>query len=151
MSKIEISAGEVRSVIEQCDVAVAAADEVMRVGRGGSAAIMMLTIAGLRAGARAAANLMDGIAVGLEDEPEPTEAKSPARAPRASGEHRHKFGPDNVCVVAGCGKVKSPNGRKPAGEVAPPVDTRTRPLPLGDAAADRFTDGGQGSSGVVRR
>ena len=35
-----------------------------------------------------------------------------------------------------------------------PVDTRTMALPiplLGDAAADRFSDGGQGSSGVVRR
>lgn len=81
-------------------------------------------------------------------------AAAPARKP--SGDHRHKFGPDNICTVGDCRKVKSANGRKPAiatvGEMltGPPADTRTRPLPLGDAAADKFSDGGQGSS-MVRR
>lgn len=83
---------------------------------------------------------------------------APARA-KPRGEHRHKFGPDNICAVPGCGKAKSANGRKPAassgavtGEAF--VDTRTLPLPaarlVGDAAADGFADGGQGSSGVRR-
>jgi hypothetical protein len=69
-------------------------------------------------------------------------------------DHRHKFDAVGVCVT--CGKVKSKNGRKPGGVVAaeaPPVDTRTLPLPtapLGGAAADRFADGGLGSSGVRR-
>jgi hypothetical protein len=69
--------------------------------------------------------------------------------------HRHTFDADGICTK--CGKVKSANGRKPSGASAadaPPVDTRTLPLPaprpLGDNAADRFTDGGLGSSGVRR-
>ena len=98
-----------------------------------------------------------------------TPDEAPAEAPpshveakraREAGDHRHKFGPDNRCAVAGCGQVKSANGRKPAAPpegngIQIPPDTRTLPLPaarpLGDAAADRFVDGGQGSSGVVRR
>lgn len=75
---------------------------------------------------------------------------------RPGRDHRHKFGPDNICTVPACGKVKSANGRKPAAPAAdaPPVDTRTMALPippLGDAAADRFSGGSHGSSGVVRR
>lgn len=78
-----------------------------------------------------------------------------ARAPKAGGDHRHTFSAAGVC--AKCGKVKSANGRKPGGVVAaeaPPVDTRTLSLPvppMGDAAADRFSGGSHGSSGVVRR
>ena len=83
-----------------------------------------------------------------------------AKRSREAGDHRHKFDANGFCTT--CGKAKSANGRKPAGAPAleaPPADTRTTPLPipplpaarpLGDAAADRFADGGQGSS-MVRR
>jgi hypothetical protein len=64
--------------------------------------------------------------------------------------HRHKFGDDGRCTVVGCDKVRSKRGRPPAEPVLPP-DLRTAPLPLGDAAAERFAGGGLGSSGVVRR
>jgi hypothetical protein len=66
--------------------------------------------------------------------------------------HRHKFDGAGRCTV--CGKQKSANGRKPAAPPAPTAEERTLPLPaarlVGDAAADRFVDGGQGSSGVRR-
>ncbi len=116
-------------------------------------AVMLLeqARAGLIETANAVGDLLTPDAIEVADA-EP--AAAPARKP--SGDHRHKFGSDNVCTVGECRKVKSANGRKPGpvAAVAPPVDTRTltlpSPRPLGDAAADKFTDGGQGSS-MVRR
>lgn len=152
-SNVDVTAAEIGEVIAAGHMACDAAEPVLRGGRGGSVALMLLVIASLQRVAREACNLLGMIGLEPVDPAQPVEARL-ARVPRASGEHRHKF-VDNVCVVAGCGKVKSPNGRKPAGEVAPPADTRTLPIPgsrpLGDAAADWFTDGGQGSSGVARR
>ncbi len=93
------------------------------------------------------------------DELEAADA-APARGapvPDKMPAHRHSFDDAGICTK--CGKVKSANGRKPnAAPVAElsglPTDTRTLQLPaaklVGDAAADRFADGGQGSS-MVRR
>lgn len=91
------------------------------------------------------------------DEPKKAPAPPAARGPR----HRFVEQPDGrlVCLErhAGaesiCGKVKSKGGRPPAAPPAPPRDpaARTVPLPMGDAAADRYADGGQGSSGREQR
>ena len=87
--------------------------------------------------------------------PDESVPERPARV-ATGAKHRHKFAAMNADGVERCAiclKPKSANGRKPAAAPdAPPVDARTRTLPLvGDVAADRFADGGQGSSGVVRR
>lgn len=85
---------------------------------------------------------------------EPDEAAPPPARARRTGEHRHTFDAAGVCAKPGCGKQKSARGRKAADEgapAAPPADTRTLPLrPVGDAAADRYADGGLGSSGMRR-
>lgn len=131
-----------------------AAEAALRDGVRMNYPILLIVLKATAEAARAAGNLLNCVVVDLEAAM-PVEA-SPARKTvggAADGAHRHVFGPDGTCGK--CGKVKSANGRKPAGEVAPPPDTRTLPIPgsrlVGDAAADRFTDGGQGSSGVVRR
>lgn len=74
------------------------------------------------------------------------------------GKHRHKFVTNDMTglqLCAVCSKPKSSNGRKAASQpAAPTAEERTLALPvppLGDAAADRFSDGSHGSSGVVRR
>jgi hypothetical protein len=90
-----------------------------------------------------------------------TTSRARQAAARAStaGQCRHKFNESGVCTK--CGAAKKRGGRPPsaaaaegAAEVtAPPADprgdaaARTVPLPLGDAAADKFSGGGLGSSG----
>jgi len=90
-----------------------------------------------------------------------TEAAPKPRAPRAAGdEHRHKFNAAGVCEVvpkgasAPCGKVKSNRGPKPAADAPPPVDPRQTTHPatgINPAAADRFANGGQGSTSTQDR
>jgi len=74
---------------------------------------------------------------------------------------RHKFNAEGVCTANHgpgiCGAIKGRGGRPPK-NVAPvatvdgvtKVDPPSQPLPLGDAAADKFAGGGLGSSGVRR-
>ncbi len=98
------------------------------------------------------ADLGDGVRDLFAAWPDPAPAAAPESAPRrarAAGEHRHKFDPaTNRCMVAGCGKLKSGAGRKPAPEGEKALaDNRTGRLLLGDGAADRFADGSMGSSG----
>jgi hypothetical protein len=95
-----------------------------------------------------------------DDDPAPR-ARTAAHKPRppAAGP-RHKFGPAGTCVAihgtdgAVCGAAKGRPGR-PAAALATvdgvtKADPPSRALPLGDKAADAFTDGGLGSSGVRR-
>lgn len=100
---------------------------------------------------------------GDEDESE-TDEPAPAKAKRGRppSDHRHKF-VDGVCTVGDCRKEKGKGGRPPS---VPDAEARTVPLPLasaepeatpatlkliGDTAADKYADGGQGSSAMVRR
>lgn len=77
------------------------------------------------------------------------DAAATAAAPgRVRPEHRHKFGPDKRCTVAGCGKVKGTREGAPP----PPLDPVARTVPLDLArAADRYAGGGFGSSGTGDR
>lgn len=155
---------DLREIETACHLAADAAEHVMRgdISRP-NVPTLLVVLAATQNACRKAGNMFDAIAFDMEGHPELEAARPKAtttpRPARPSGDHRHKFGPDNVCAVPGCGKVKSANGRKPAassgavtGEVF--IDTRTLPLAaarlVGDAAADRFADGGQGSSGVRR-
>jgi len=91
------------------------------------------------------------------------EAEEEASAqPRAASKGpRHKFNAEGVCTAdhgAGvCGALKGRGGRPPKNGApiatvagVTKVDPPSHPLPLGDAAADKFAGGGLGSSGVRR-
>lgn len=103
-----------------------------------------------------------------ETRPEPgrpaARASSKPRKPSAAPRHRFVNGVCAAFHVPGqlCGAPKQRGGRPAkstanaaSAETAPPVDTRTAPLPgvtapMGDRAADKYADGGQGSSSMRR-
>jgi hypothetical protein len=126
-------------------VSVQMLDELIEL-RQGSDPITALVCRDVRTSLVEAANALADVLTDVE--PAPRAAHADARANR---DHRHRF-ENGVCVVAGCGKAKSPNGRKPAAaaDAPPPVDPRQQPFkPIGNP--DAYADGSQGSSGVVRR
>jgi len=88
-------------------------------------------------------------------------SSKPAAAAGAA-EHRHKYGPDGVCTVAGCGakrqRAERGQGERSRPEARQSPEARTVPLPLAasarpslrDGEEDPFADGVMGSSGVRR-
>src|SRR6185437_94164 len=145
--KSDLTAAEVRDAEQQVSFAAFAAWAI--IGTNASPSDLQTMLRGAHRALVLACNMLDGLAADMEKSSRPAPDVPPATAA-----HRHKFdkpkdGATPACTL--CGKLKGAGGRKPAAaDAAPPIDTRTRLLPLGDAAADKYADGGQGSSGVRR-
>lgn len=97
-------------------------------------------------------------------EPDGSAPRAPSKPRKPSSGPRHKF-VNGVCVSdhgsGPCGAPKQRGGRPAksaaSAETAPPLDTRPEPLPgvtiartMGNTAADKYADGGQGSSSMRR-
>src|SRR6185437_2741258 len=146
--KSDLTAAEVRDAEQQVSFAAFAAWAI--IGTNASPSDLQTMLRGAHRALVLAGEMLDCLAGDLEA----VQMATPSVAAKSATPHRHKFnepkdGSTPACTL--CGKLKGAGGRKPAAaDAAPPIDTRTRLLPLGDAVADKYADGGHGSSGVRR-
>jgi hypothetical protein len=145
--KSDLTAAEVRDAEQQVSFAAFAAWAI--IGTNASPSDLQTMLRGAHRALVLAGEMLDCVAGDLEA----VQMVTPSLAAKSATPHRHKFGEPKdgatpACTI--CGKLKAAGGRRLIAAAAPPLDTRTRPLPLGDAVADKYADGGQGSSGVRR-